>query len=122
MPAVLGDLARIPSAVAIGLLLAPPHCMARPAVRPGTHHDLHTERVPHLAEGVRMTDLILDRLGIAALADARHHSRAALAALRAMDLTPVSRDSRLQISQAASQLADVIDSLATLEQRARLQP
>lgn len=69
-----------------------------------------------------MTDLILDRLGIAALADARHHSRAALAALRAMDLTPVSRDSRLQISQAASQLADVIDSLATLEQRARLQP
>lgn len=68
------------------------------------------------------TDLALDRASFAALSDARHHCRAALAAIRSMDLSPVSRDSRLQISQAASQLADVIDSLATLEQRARLQP
>lgn len=67
-------------------------------------------------------DLALDRTSLDALADARHHSRAALAALRAMDLTPVSRDSRLRISQTASVLADAIAELEQLESRARLQP
>ncbi|MCC6432847.1 MAG: hypothetical protein IT354_18200, partial [Gemmatimonadaceae bacterium] len=39
------------------------------------------------------TDLALDRASFAALSDARHHCRAALAAIRSMDLSPVSRDS-----------------------------
>lgn len=66
--------------------------------------------------------LHLDRVSLDALTDARHHSRAALAALRAMDLTPANRDARLRISQTASTLADAIAELEQLEQHARLRP
>ena len=58
--------------------------------------------------------LHLDHPSLRALADARRHARGALAALRAMDLTPVSRDSRLRISQTASVLADAIAELEQL--------
>lgn len=66
--------------------------------------------------------LHLDHPSLAALADARRNARGALAALRAMDLTPANRDARLRISQTASTLADAIAELEQLEQHARLKP
>lgn len=66
--------------------------------------------------------LHLDRTSLDALADARRNARAALAALRAMDLTPANRDARLRISQTASVLADAIAELTEIEMHARLKP
>lgn len=69
-----------------------------------------------------MTDLQLDRTSLEALMDARRSARAALAALRAMNLAAVHADRCTELSRIGSTLADVIGELTAIESRARLQP
>ncbi len=69
-----------------------------------------------------MTDLTLDRVSLEALADARRSTRAALAALHAMNLGAVHADRCTELSRIGSTLADVIGELTAIESRARLQP
>ncbi len=64
--------------------------------------------------------LHLDRTSLDALTDARHHSRAALAALKAMNLATVPTDRRTELSRIAATLADVIGELTALDAGARL--
>ena len=64
--------------------------------------------------------LHLDRVSLDALAHARHHSRAALAALKAMNLATVPADHCTELSRIAAALADVIAELAEIEMHARL--
>jgi len=64
----------------------------------------------------------LDATSLRALADARHHARASLAALRSLSFTPSRRDDLVAISRIGAQLADAIVEIERLELRARLQP
>ena len=66
--------------------------------------------------------MILDRVSLQALADARRSTRAALAAMRAMDLQHVSHDDTVQLSCLAALLADAAAELTAIESRARLNP
>ncbi len=69
-----------------------------------------------------MTGLSLDRTSLEALADARRNARAALAALRALNLAAVHSDHCIELSRIGGTLADVIVALTAIESRARLQP
>lgn len=64
--------------------------------------------------------LHLDHPSLLALANARHHSRAALAALKAMNLATVPTDRRTELSRIAATLADVIVELTALDAGATL--
>jgi len=66
--------------------------------------------------------MTLDKVSLLALADARHHARASLAALRAMSTDRLTGDNLVALSRVAAQVADVTAELERLEQRARLQP
>ncbi|MGE0582867.1 MAG: hypothetical protein AB7P31_12150 [Steroidobacteraceae bacterium] len=68
------------------------------------------------------SNLALDRTSLDALADARHHSRAALAALKAMNLSGVPAEHCTELSRVAATLANVIGKLTALESSARLVP